>query len=198
MPNWCSTKIKISHDEDVINRLSTLLGEWTRENYCDNGFGLGWLGNIVGNSGIGDPMTSTISCRGRLSDWYTNGNDLIIYTETAWTPMLEMWVRVVDMYAEGATLIYEAEEPGECLYATNDENLAGRYIIESCDGNFDSEYEATEEKLIGFLHAVMGLRPVFDIKLKDLMSALDNQLSHCLDKKFFINQWEFCPVEDYY
>lgn len=198
MPNWCSTKIEIRHeDELVIQNLRRLIGEWTSHNYADNGFGTSWLGNIVGNSGIGDPLNASISCRGHLSDWYASDNCLTVFTETAWVPMLEMWVRIIDRYAEGATMIYEAEECGEGLYVTNNDDLCGRYIIDSWNEYLDSNYEASAGEVVEFLSNVMGFGLVPNIELEALMSALDNWMSS-KDAEFSIYQWELCPIEDYY
>ena len=57
-------------NEEKLEKFYHLLEEWTSKNYKENGFGLNWLGNIVGNSGIGTidaGKESDLRCRGRLT-----------------------------------------------------------------------------------------------------------------------------------
>ena len=151
MPNWCYTHITIRHeDESVIERLENLINKWTSKDYIKNGFGNNWLGNIVGNSGVGivkcegEPNKETeevkyLFCRGEICDVYRNGNELIITEESAWSPAVKMWLKVIDKYASGSELIYSAEECGCDLYMTNDEDHLDHYYLDWWE-QFPEEY----------------------------------------------------------
>ncbi len=133
MPNWCSTTIEITHkDEGAVKELFDLINEWTSRNYMNNGFGEAWLGNIVGFSGIDEPRDDgdfSIKCRGVLTDIDYMGNKLLIYADTAWEPMLKMWVLIIYKYLQGAELLYTAQEPGCGLLATNNPSDINSYVL---------------------------------------------------------------------
>lgn len=169
MPNWCNTEIHIIHDDtEKLNKLSDLISEWTSKDYCENGFGYNWLGNIVGNSGIAKwtddfhtDSGESIRCRGSLIYYEVNGNSLNITTETAWGPMVRMWVLVCEKYLPGAQIYFTAEECGNCVYETNDPDYIGKYNIDIWDdppeefGDEESQYDIEEEYVVEFLQRVL-------------------------------------------
>ena len=101
MPNWTITRITINHDDgNKLKEFEKLINEWTSKNYMENGFGLQWLGNIVGNSGIGTidkNLETDLRCRGSITWIECEGNQLLIDTETAWVPMLKMWIKLKEL-----------------------------------------------------------------------------------------------------
>lgn len=130
MPNWCYTNINIKcNSEKEAKALHDKIEKWTSVNYCENGFGFNWLGNIVGNSGIDDRKDGndfSVCCRGSLIylDITDIGDELIIDMETAWIPMLQMWKRICDKHLpSGYDIKYSAEETGCELYETNIQEL---------------------------------------------------------------------------
>lgn len=137
MPNWCNTTITINNkNEKELKDFESKIKEWTSHDYKENGFGLKWLGNIVGNSGIGtidENQDTDLSCRGWLTDIDNLGSQLLISTETAWVPMLQMWVKLLEKYMPEAELIYQAEEPGLQMYVTNDSSLESTYVLDIFD-----------------------------------------------------------------
>ena len=150
MPNWCWTRITINHEsEKEIEKLNKLIDEWTSKDYMDNGFGHEWLGNIVLGSGVGTVDTNAetdLWCRGSITYREVNGNQLLIDTETAWSPILKMWVKLLEKYLPDAELIYTAEECGCGLYSTNDPSMKDCYYIDCWDiPDIESDYEASED-----------------------------------------------------
>ena len=149
MPNWCLTRITINHDNELkLKELKKLINKWTENNYKENDFGLCWLGNIVGNSGIGtvdeNPKTD-LKCRGMLDYMEFYNGQLLIDVETAWVPMFKMWTKLLEKYLPDAELIYSAEEYGNGLYCTNDPRLKNCYIIDVWDmDDIESDWEASE------------------------------------------------------
>ena len=193
MPNWCSTKIIISHEsENKLIAFNKLLDKWTSKDYMPNGFGHSWLGNIVLGSEIGtvdeDPNTD-IRCRGWISYKDLYANELTIDTETAWAPMLHMWIRLVDKYLPDATIIYNAEEPGCGIYDTNDEDLIGKYILDSWDDNVESDYEMEEETLIRELQRIIGTT---ETDINKLIKMTEDD-----DYDFSIHKWEYKNINEW-
>ena len=194
MPNWCHTDIYIhSENKNQLSELDMLIDEWTKENYMDNGFGLDWLGNIVGNSGIGTVDTNPetdLRCRGRLEykDFYEN--TLHITTSTAWAPMLKMWQKLVDKYVPDAEIIYSAEEFGNGLLETNDPVYDGLYYIDSLRDDVETDYEATEDDVRKVLQKLLGTD---ENDLDDLLWALDD--SNIDD--IYIHKWIIGEISDW-
>lgn len=151
MANWCNTNITINNEnEDELRAFEKKLQEWTSKNYVNTDFGLNWLGNIVGNSGI-DTIENgdfqNVRCRGLVS--YIGeviDGQLDIQTETAWVPMMKMWVELCEKYLPDAEIIYTAEECGNCLYETNDPYMKDHYIVDAYDiDDIESDWEASED-----------------------------------------------------
>jgi hypothetical protein len=199
MPNWCATTITICNENKEENNVFYhLMKEWTSRNYMSNGFGHKWLGNIVLGSKIGTVDTNPetdLSCRGSVCHWEYDGNNTFVFeTDTAWTPMLKMWSKLIDKYMPDAEMIFAAEECGMCIYDTNDPTLAGMYIVEVWDEipiETDDRFEVTKSELKEFL---MELFDDKESSFKELMKKFDD--SDFRDA-MSINKWEYVDIEVY-
>ena len=194
MPNWCYTNITISHESEIeIEKIEKLVDEWTSKDYMENGFGLKWLGNIVLGSGVGTVDTgkeTDLRCRGSIVDYYRNGNELVINTETAWTPMLQMWVKIIEKYLPDAELIYNTEECGNDISHTNDPDLVGKYILDYYgDGDFESDWEADEGTVRETLQKMLNTTETNVEKLIEMAYEDDLEIS--------IHQWEYANENDW-
>ena len=209
MPNWCYTNITIYHDdEEKLKAFFNMVEEWRKKPFKKNDFDLytlGWLGNIVGNSGIAEwkeredgreDFVPNIACRGSLQTFELHGNRININTETAWSPMLEMWKLLCDKYLPEADITFTAEEPGNCLYQSNDPDVVGKYCIDVWETPDDFEeaesiWEATEEETREFLQRALKTDET-DIK------KLINMSSEVIDDAWFsVNEWEECDISVY-
>lgn len=194
MPNWCYTNITINHENETeVEKLEKLIDEWTSKNYMPNGFDNKWLGNVVLGSGVGTVDTDNatdLRCRGSIVDYYRSGNELIISTETAWVPMLKMWVKVLEKYLPDAELIYNAEECGCDISHTNDQTLVGKYILDYYgDGDFESDWEADEDTVI------KTLQKMLDTTETDVNKLIEMAYNEDLD--ISIHEWEYADVSDW-
>lgn len=195
MPNWCSTAITIKHDNrEKLNELSEMIGQWTSKNYKDNGFGLSWLGNIVGNSGVGtvdENIKTDLHCRGWMTNDEISDGQLVIQTETAWVPMLKMWQMILEKYLPDAELIYEAEECGCELFCTNNKELCNRYVIDVCDSDkIESNWNATEDEVIEVLQELCNSTETSIEKLLDKFNKMENE-------NISIQKWEFSEPNEW-
>lgn len=198
MSNWCFTRINIiNHNNDnKIENLYNLIKEWTSNNYEENDFGLQWLGNIVGNSGIGtidEGKETDLMCRGSLNYIeLVEKNQLLIETETAWVPMLRMWVKILDKYLPDAELIYEAEECSNELYSTNDESLRDKYIID-CWGidEIESNWESSKENVINILQELLNTTEKNTSILINLLE--DSKYSDMIS----VHKWTFDDISEW-
>ncbi len=194
MPNWCYTSIQIYHnDKDKLKAFFDKVEEWRKKSFKPNDYdkySLGWLGNIVGNSGLAkwgkrkdgiEDFIPNIHCRGSLQSFELFDSNINIGTETAWGPMLEMWKLLCKRYLPGADIYYTADEGGNELYQTNDPDMIGKYYIDIVDDvpeEFDdiaeSEYEATEEMVVKFLQRILHTDETDVGKLLDLLYKSDD------------------------
>ena len=206
MPNWCYTNITICHDDkNKLKDFFDKVEEWMKKPYKTNDFdtySLGWLGNIVGNSGLAEwkvkengreDFVPSISCRGSLQTFELHENSINIDTETAWGPMLEMWRLLCDKYLPGADIYYTAEESGNGLYQTNDPDVADTYYIDIWEPpeEFEDEesmYEAEESDAIEFLQRVLHTEETDINKLIDMADSID-------DPWFSIHKWELMDID---
>lgn len=195
MPNWCMTRITINHeDENKLKELESRITEWTSHNYKESDFGLEWLGNIVGNSGIGtidENAETDLRCRGWLNWMEYNDNQLLIDTETAWVPMLKMWSKLLEKYLPDAELIYSAEECGCELYSTNDPCMKDCYIVDNYDDvdGVESDWEATQEYVVDILQNL----------LKTEENDIEKLLKMFYESEFYdnmsIHKWDFAEID---
>lgn len=190
MPNWCNTDITIKHeDKALVKALYDKIEDWTSRDYKENDFGNGWLGNVVLGSGID---ADDLRYRGMITSCELADDSIILWTETAWGPMVKMWQRIVDRYLPGAEITFSAEEPGNGIYETNDSCYDGLYVIDiwgdQPDGMlWDSQWEASEETVKKFCQEALKTEETDIEKLLEMAAELD---------WVAINRWELCKIED--
>ena len=194
MPNWCYTNITINHENETeVKKLEKLMDEWTSKDYMTNGFGNKWLGNVVLGSGVGTVDTNKetdLRCRGTIIDYYRTGNELVINTETAWSPMLQMWVKVIEKYLPGAELIYNADDCGFDINDTNDPALVGKYILDYYgDENIESDFEASEDTVRETLQKMLDTTETDVEKLINMAFEDDLDIS--------VRKWEYSDVSNW-
>lgn len=202
MPNWCYSSIKICHnDKEALKEFVKKLKKWTSKSVCKTDFGNYWLGNVVANSGIARwekrgetyEFVPFINCRGKIETFELRENVLTIITETAWSPMLQMWKMIVEKYLPDADIWFTAEEPSNGIYETNDPDIVGCYNIDIFEPpeEFENEepvYIAEEDDVIDFLQRVLKTEES-DI---DKLLSLANDLEDCW---FAINVWNDCNID---
>ena len=198
MTNWCMTRIQIRHeDKNKLAEFKEIIENCTKQNLAENGFGPKWLGNIVLHEGLGtisENISTDVKCRGSLVDMYLDAADgLIVDTETAWLPCLNLWSKLLEKYLPDAELIYIADEPGCDLFITNDPDYVDKYyldVFEDVNG-LESNWEIPEVELISLLKEL--LQSECD-SLDELMELLDDSdYGECIR----IHKWEYACAEDY-
>ena len=179
MPNWCFTNITLNcKSNDVAKRVHDKIDQWTSTNAIENGFGENWLGNVLINSGCrkGEEINTTNCprCRGDIVWLDVSENQVNIQTETAWSPMMEMWREVCEKAfpEEDIEIIYTSEETGMWEFYTNDPYYRDKYIFSN--GNH-IEYEETEDGVREILlaHVPVGFRTsCFCMDVKTLLDIV--------------------------
>lgn len=165
MPNWCYNDITIiGPTEEDAQKFYKNLEEWTSKNYKDNDFGLHWLGNIVGNSGLDDPVNGKYECRGSIAYMDCDSDEISIQTETAWGPMNDMWTALIERDMPDGEFYYMAEEPGMGVYCTNRSELDGKYYYDYwCDDS-----ELTDDELERLKNCELAQQTDDEMSYKDV------------------------------
>lgn len=208
MPNWCYTRLRItSNNIDKLKELYSNIQEWTSKDYCSNGFGNNWLGNVVGNSGIAKcnfdnagnmikdfhtDKDESIACRGTLTELELENDEVIhIGQETAWRTMARMWVLICEKYlGDDYDITFDSEECGCGLYETNDPTIEGLYVIDIWgelpeELNWESDWDASKDKVIKFCQEALKTEETDIDKLLEMAEELD---------WVSIHKWEFTDV----
>lgn len=211
MPNWCFTNIAINTDNEETAKAiyDKLENEWLKapEGEPVSGFGNEWLGCLAVNSGVIDSYDgineSPIACRGEVEDVTLDGESVYMITSTAWGPMIEPIYRAIEKNfgLDGIEIVYSAEEPGNQLFITNDENVADTYYVEidgesgeqvlGAFGVVDGECDNySEGDLIDKLKAAFGIGDGENSSIEEL---LDTAAEH---PGIYIYLWEYVPLCD--
>lgn len=221
MPNWCYTSISIESDnKDGVKPLYDNILKWQEEGTkIENSWGNDWLGLLVEKGLEVDPVNSNeYSCRGQFYDLQisNDGKQLSCGTETAWGPMNELWIALIDKYIPGAKFIYTAEESGMEVYITNDPDMTSKFYIDSW-GKIEPEWSADEgdvrdvaleifneynKSVPGirkFLRDTIGCKRLGKNKVKDFFAKTPiGQVIRLINEEFWeasevaIHEWEYC------
>lgn len=138
MSNWAYTTYKIKGSEVEVAALHNTIKDLDHreESLLPNGFGKLWLGNLVNALG-GD--WHDIYCRGQILDYAYENGILSINTETAWGEMSETRHFIKTKYPS-LEIYFQTEEPGMCIFLTNDS--AGTYFPDRWLLDWNDEKEA--------------------------------------------------------
>ena len=169
MPNWCDTTYKCVGDRKQVQELHRAIQSIERRKtpLIENGFGKLWLGCLVSKLGFD---WNDYRCRGEITDYYLEGDVLTIYQSTAWCEQ-EGVRECIEKKFPGIKVYYLEEEPGMCLYMTNDRNgdyFTERYLIDSYDG---PEYYDTLEDVAKEVSELTGKEVKAD--RKEIVEALE-------------------------
>ena len=122
-------------------------------------------------------------------DMDLHDDQITIYTETAWSPMVQLWVKVLERYLPDAELIYSAEETGCGIFWTNDPTLAGRYCIDSWNNDIMSDPELSESEAVKLLKEQL-------VTVENDIDTLIKMLEDSDIEDVSINKWEYVDVHD--
>jgi len=139
MPNWCHTTYKVKGREVEVSALYKAIQDLAdrKESLLPNGFGKLWLGNLVNALGCD---WEKIYYRGQILDYkMLEDGILLITTETAWGEMQETRHFIQSKFPS-LEIYFQTEEPGMCIFQTNDasgEYFPSRWLLDWNDESHD-------------------------------------------------------------
>ena len=195
MSNSCFSRVIIVGPEEEITLLDNKIDEIPRGEHDKYGL---WLGSIL--KYLGDwkeeDENAPCSCRGTLNYKEAYKDTLTLDIESAWSPHLGAISRLVDRYAPGAEILYEAEEPGMRLYLSNDPDTVGKFYVDVWDEDevprafHLSDRYCTKRGLRSILIEALNLKK--HALTKDLIKEAIERWGDFLN----INEFEYASLEE--
>ena len=176
MPNWCYTAYTFVGEEKELKELHDIMKglEERSEPLVKNGFGKSWLGCLVEALG---KKWEDVWCRGNWNNLELSGGTLKFTTETAWSAADEVMALICEKYPS-IGYYYYTEEPGMCIYQTNDDSgeyYPDRYHVDICtdDGCCEQEYFTDLDDAISWI----GEMTEQEFKSEDEVNAYFDEIS---------------------
>lgn len=135
-----------------------------------------------------------------ITDASINFTDLSVVgvaTDSKWVPCPNAWVDIAKTFDEYVIVYYEAEEPGCEIYASNDPDYIGHYIIDVCD---DSDFPEGVDLEWGphsraeTISALQKLLETDDDNLSVLLYKLGNSK---YDEAVYIHEITYSNISDW-
>ena len=133
MANDCMTLYTIiSKDKDSLEHLIEAFEKARGITAVENDFGPGWIGNVLSYLGLSEKEVLDSPCKGTIDvdhtidfDEETKSYNIQVFSETAWEPMPDAVIKMVEKYAPGSKILYSCEVPLSDYFVTNDTKRAG-------------------------------------------------------------------------
>lgn len=195
MPNWCSSTITLRcRNEKYSKAVCNKIASW-----CKNPEE--WLGNILIEAdacSLENINDGQVRCRGSLIQIKADGRDVILDTETAWAPMLQMWKRICEKhFPEVENILYKAEEPGCDLFFTNDESVVGNIIVDIPEQDV---YIVTDSEESAFSELVKEVNRKWPelLKTKKCFNAADiiETLQQDYNEEVYVHVYEYVDIDE--
>lgn len=127
----------------------------------------------------------------------TAPNEIGVMTDSKWTPYPNAWEDIAKTFDENVIVYYEAEEPGCEIYASNDPDYVGHFIIDVCD---DSDLPECVSLALGphsRAETISALQKLLETDDDD-MSALLRKLGNSkYSEAVYVHEIEYTPISDW-
>lgn len=175
MPNWCETIYKVTGAPKEVRSLYEIISENSKrkEPRVRNGFGNLWLRCIIDQLGFD---WEKYRCRGEILDFTLEEDMLTIVQMTAWCEQ-EGFRQCIEEKYPNVRVYFLEEEPGCCVYVTNDacgEYFPERYHLDSPE---ESMHFETIEEAAEYVESLAGR------KVKPTMQSIEKILDGYMKRK---------------
>ena len=140
MPNWCTNRIKFTGNYESVNKLYQFIHDQINIPFIHEAFRFDkntFLGTFLERAGLN---SDNFRYRGQIIEWPTppqacNDNkdnyEITIYTESAWVPMIAMWLAIIKKISPDVQLFYASRECGMRIYQSNDPDYINNFIVDT-------------------------------------------------------------------
>lgn len=127
----------------------------------------------------------------------TAPNKIGVMTDSKWTPYPNAWEDIAKTFDENVIVYYEAEEPGCEIYASNDPDYVGHFIIDVCDDSVFPEGVSLEWGPHSRAETISALQKLLETDDGD-MSALLRKLGNSkYSEAVYVHEIEYTPISDW-
>ena len=204
MPNWCSNQIAFYQDDGgcaLLEAFHADIQKYVNYRDPDTGRYSNWAGHWLESNRINP---DSVSCRGSFDSCELYSDHVIIFMETAWGPIPELWEKLAEKY--GLYYVYIAEECGCELYINTDS--AGRFFSTKFVLNyFELDYLEIDAELMSEYRdrlKELGEETRYYYDLEEVLQDFEGfgfhatnleELNKCLEK-FGLEVYEFSSGEE--
>lgn len=127
----------------------------------------------------------------------TAPNKIGVMTDSKWTPCPNAWEDIAKTFDENVIVYYEAEEPGCEIYASNDPDYVGHFIIDVWDDSDLPEGVDLKYVIYSRVETISILQKLLKTDT-DNMSVLLYKLGNSKYKEVvFAHEIEYTPISDW-
>ena len=124
-------------------------------------------------------------------------NEIGVMTDSKWTPYPNAWEDIAKTFDENVIVHYEAEEPGCGIYASNDPDYVGHFIIDVCD---DSDFP--EGVSLGWgphsrAETISALQKLLETDDDDISALLHKLVNSKYSEAVYVHEIEYTPISDW-
>lgn len=170
MANWATTSYRIEGSKSDLEKLYGVIDSFLtdRQKPVTETASRDWEGNIIKALGATDEQMKNNYLRGFIQEYEMEEGVIRIEAEEAWGAT--DFRHVLAKLMPELTIYYIVEEPGCEVYATNDADgkyFPDQFYLDACiNGNYESDYFATEEKALAYAAKLIGKEKVSKAKLE--------------------------------
>ena len=118
-------------------------------------------------------------------------------TESKWTPCPNAWEDIAKTFDENVIVYYEAEEPGCEIYASNDPDYVGHFIIDVWDDSDLPEGVDLKYCIYSRAETISALQKLLETDT-DNMSVLLYKLGNSkYSESVYVHEIEYTPISDW-
>ena len=127
----------------------------------------------------------------------TAPNEIGVMTDSKWTPYPNAWEDIAKTFDENVIVYYEAEEPGCEIYASNDPDYVGHFIIDVCD---DSDFPEGVSLGLGphsRAETISALQKLLETDDDDISALLRKLVNSKYSEAVYVHEIEYTPISDW-
>lgn len=130
-----------------------------------------------------------------------NQKEVIVYSESKWTPCPNAWNDIAKTFDEEVKTYYEAEEPGCNIWASNDPELVGKYVVDPCQGEGYPEIDRLDYGIRDYEEVAKILDRLLVNEGAEILDDLETLLAKLKTSKYkdvlYIHEIIKQPLEDW-
>ena len=120
-----------------------------------------------------------------------------VSTSSKWVPCPNTWEDIARTFDEDVIVYYEAEEPGCEIYASNDPDYIGHFVIDFLDGTYLIKGVDLESGIYSRLETVSMLQNLLKTDNDDISILLYMLKNSKYGEDMYVHEIEYSPMSDW-